>query len=45
MAKYVETSIVSGFFVCLGASAVAATNDRCFADHKNATVVFYGYDL
>ena len=28
----------NGFRIC-------GTNDRWFADHKNATAVFYGYDL
>ena len=45
MNKYVVMSIVIGSLVCLGGSAFAETNDRWFADHKNPTAVFYGYDL
>jgi predicted N-acetyltransferase YhbS len=34
----VELLINNGFRIC-------GTNDRWFADQKNATAVFYGYDL
>jgi len=33
-----ELLVYNGFRVC-------GTNDRWFADHKNPTTVFYGYDL
>ena len=34
----VQLFVNNGFRVC-------GTNDRWFADHKNPTAVFYGYDL
>jgi hypothetical protein len=33
-----ELLVNNGFRIC-------GTNDRWFADHKNPTAVFYGYDL
>jgi GNAT superfamily N-acetyltransferase len=33
-----ELLVYNGFRIC-------GTNDRWFADHKNPTAVFYGYDL
>jgi len=34
----IQLLVNNGFRIC-------GTNDRWFADHKNATAVFYGYDL
>jgi len=33
-----EKNVNNGFRIC-------GSNDRWFADQKNATAVFYGYDL